>query len=101
MSAHRCGISRPCMHQVRTKKKNAKVYVEYVNLLSDEDGHKPLRELKDGWWTGVVTRLLNSFRYTVTFQNLPDELEFGLSNLRFHRQWLNRKWVQPRKQVVV
>lgn len=116
-----------------SKKKNAKVYVEYVNLLSDEDGHKPLRELvdpdfirprppspspsqtakgfelydvvdafyKDGWWTGVVTRLLDSFRYTVTFQNPPDELEFGLSDLRFHRQWLNGKWVRPRKQVVV
>ncbi|XP_031099549.1 DUF724 domain-containing protein 6 isoform X3 [Ipomoea triloba] len=113
-----------------SKKKNAKVYVEYVNLLSDEDGHKPLRELvdpdfirprppspspsqtakgfelydvvdafyKDGWWTGVVTRLLDSFRYTVTFQNPPDELEFGLSDLRFHRQWLNGKWVRPRKQ---
>ncbi|CAH9112723.1 unnamed protein product [Cuscuta europaea] len=109
----------------KKKKKAEEVYVQYDTLLSD-DGHSLLREFvpleyirprpppqtvegfelndtveasyKDGWWTGVVTKVLPSSRYTVTFDNPPDELEFGLSDLRFHRRWLNGKWTQPKKK---
>ncbi|CAH9132565.1 unnamed protein product [Cuscuta epithymum] len=109
----------------KKKKKAAEIYVQYDTLLAD-DGHSLLKEFvpqeyirprpppqtvegfklndtveacyKDGWWTGVVTKVLPSSRYTVTFDNPPDELEFGLPELRFHRRWLNGKWTQPKKK---
>ncbi|CAH9082573.1 unnamed protein product [Cuscuta epithymum] len=112
----------------KKKKKAAEIYVQYDTLLAD-DGHSLLKEFvpqeyirprpppqtvegfklndtveacyKDGWWTGVVTKVLPSSRYTVTFDNPPDELEFGLSDLRFHRRWLNGKWTQPKKGELV
>ncbi|XP_006349167.1 uncharacterized protein [Solanum tuberosum] len=103
-----------------------KVLVEYRSILADEIGSKPLRELvnvsfvrpvppleivesfelhdvvdasyKDGWWTGVITKVLDDFRYQVTFSNPPDVLEFGVSELRLHKQWVKGNWVLPGKQ---
>ncbi|OIT06704.1 PREDICTED: DUF724 domain-containing protein 10-like [Nicotiana attenuata] len=54
---------------------------------------------KDGWWTATITGVLEDSRYKVTFQNPPEELEFGISDLRFHRDWVQGNWVRPgRKQ---
>lgn len=105
-----------------------KVLVEYRSILADDNGSKPLRELvhvsfvrpvppleivecfglhdvvdasyKDGWWTGVITKVLDDSRYQVTFNNPPDVLEFGVSDLRLHKQWVNGNWVLPGKQVL-
>ncbi|XP_059311780.1 DUF724 domain-containing protein 3-like isoform X3 [Lycium ferocissimum] len=115
------GLSSP------TSKKN-RVLVQYNNIFADENGSEPLRELlsvsfvrpvppletvhsfelydvvdasyKDGWWTGVVTRVLDGFRYQVTFNNPPDELVFGVTELRFHKKWVKGKWVRPGKQDI-
>ncbi|PHT94859.1 hypothetical protein T459_02741 [Capsicum annuum] len=103
-----------------------KVLVEYKSIVANENGSDPLRELvnvsfvrpvppveliegyeledvvdanyKDGWWTGVVTRVLEDNRYQVTFSNPPDVLEFGVSELRLHKQWVKGNWVLPGKQ---
>lgn len=114
----------------RSSRKNPqRLYVEYDSLL-DEDGSKPLREyvdmpfirpspplesnnfqsfelndvvdafFKDGWWTGVITRILYNSRFVVTFQNPLDVIEFGVSDLRVHRDWVDGKWVKPKKQVL-
>lgn len=105
-----------------------KVLVEYRSILADDNGSKPLRELvhvsfvrpvppleivecfglhdvvdasyKDGWWTGVITKVLDDSRYQVTFNNPPDVLEFCVSDLRLHKQWVNGNWVLPGKQVL-
>ncbi|KAL3348284.1 hypothetical protein AABB24_021777 [Solanum stoloniferum] len=105
-----------------------KVLVEYRSILADEIGSKPLRELvnvsfvrpvppleivesfelhdivdasyKDGWWTGVITKVIDDFRYQVTFSNPPDVLEFGVSELRLHKQWVKGNWVLPGKQDI-
>lgn len=103
--------------------------MEYQNLLAHEDGSDRLREYvdvafvrpaplvqeivkgfepddavdafyKDGWWTGVVTRVVaGGERFVVTFSNPPDELEFGLDELRAHWDWVNGTWVRPQRQV--
>ncbi|KAL0389742.1 UNVERIFIED_CONTAM: protein AGENET DOMAIN (AGD)-CONTAINING P1 [Sesamum calycinum] len=113
-----------------SKKKPEKLYVEYNDLLADEDGSERLREYvdisfvrppppfqeivkcfepddvvdafyKDGWWTGVVTRVLEGGqRFVVTFQYPPDELEFRLAELRVHWDWVNGSWVRPGKQNI-
>lgn len=109
------------------KKKNPnydKAYVEYQNLISDEDPSVRLREFvnaafirplppqetrsrpfelgdivdanySDGWWTGVITRLLRGSRFLVAFQNPPHEIEFGLSDLRYHLEWVKGNWLRP------
>ncbi|XP_011079520.1 DUF724 domain-containing protein 3 isoform X1 [Sesamum indicum] len=113
-----------------SKKKSEKLYVEYIDLLADEDGSDRLREYvdisfvrpppplqeivkgfepddvvdafyKDGWWTGVVSRVVEGGqRFVVTFQYPPDELEFGLAELRVHWDWVNGSWVRPGKQNI-
>ncbi|KAG8375967.1 hypothetical protein BUALT_Bualt09G0014200 [Buddleja alternifolia] len=50
---------------------------------------------KDGWWTGVVKKRVNATRFVVTFEDPPDELEFGLSQLRLHLDWVDGTWVLP------
>ncbi|XP_042034449.1 DUF724 domain-containing protein 3-like isoform X2 [Salvia splendens] len=56
---------------------------------------------KDGWWTGVVTGVFaRDQRYVVTFPNPPDELEFGLGELRLHSDWVNGNWLRPQKQNI-
>ncbi|XP_016447153.1 DUF724 domain-containing protein 10-like [Nicotiana tabacum] len=103
------------------------ILVEYKSILADENSSAPLREYvdmslvrpvppkekierfelndpvdashKDGWWTAAITGVLEDSRYKVTFQNPPEELEFGISDLRFHRDWVKGNWVRPgRKQ---
>ncbi|KAL1558376.1 hypothetical protein AAHA92_08852 [Salvia divinorum] len=112
------------------RRRSRKLYVEYHNLLAHEDGSDRLREqidascvrptppqhdpvrgfdtddvvdafYKDGWWTGIVSRVLaDGERYIVTFHNPPDELEFGLGELRLHCDWVNGNWVRPQKQNI-
>lgn len=111
------------------KKQPKKVFVEYHSLLDDDDGSKPLREFvnlkfirpspppetekvsfelndvvdafyRDGWWTGVITRVLDDSKFVVFFQNPPDLIEFGVSELRVHREWISGKWIRPEKQVL-
>lgn len=104
-----------------------KLYVEYRNLLA-QDGSHPLREYVDvssvrpvpplevvkgfepndvvdafykgGWCTGVVTRVVEGGnRLAVTLQKRPDELEFGLAQLRAHLEWVDGSWTRSQKQV--
>ncbi|XP_047968155.1 DUF724 domain-containing protein 3-like isoform X7 [Salvia hispanica] len=112
------------------RKRSRKLYVEYHNLLAHEDGSDRLREhidascvrptppqhdpgkgfdlddvvdafYKDGWWTGIISRVVaEGERYTVTFHNPPDELEFGIGELRLHCDWVNGNWVRPQKQNI-
>ncbi|XP_057782259.1 DUF724 domain-containing protein 3-like [Salvia miltiorrhiza] len=112
------------------RKRSRKLYVEYHNLLAHEDGSDRLREYvepsfvrpapplqevvkgfdpddavdafyKDGWWTGVVNQAVDDGkRYVVTFHSPPDELEFGLGELRPHWDWVNGNWVRPQRQNI-
>lgn len=100
------------------------ILVEYKTLMADESGNKPLRETldviqlrplpprekrdrdfkfseevdayyNDGWWEGVVTGVLPGDRYSVFFRAAREQLEFGRSELRLHREWVYGKWVPP------
>ncbi|XP_062106430.1 DUF724 domain-containing protein 6-like isoform X2 [Humulus lupulus] len=106
-------------------KKRRKVLVEYWSLVT-EDGFQPLREhvdlchlrplppdagaedfevgdvvdadYRDGWWTGVVRKVLGCDKYRVFFENPPDLIEFQKKQMRFHQDWVNGKWVRPLKE---
>ncbi|EOX95351.1 Domain of Uncharacterized protein function 724 6, putative isoform 1 [Theobroma cacao] len=53
---------------------------------------------RDGWWTGVVRRVLEKSKYRVYFDNPPDVIEFESKDLRVHWDWIDGKWVRPEKQ---
>ncbi|XP_010523908.1 PREDICTED: DUF724 domain-containing protein 2-like isoform X1 [Tarenaya hassleriana] len=53
---------------------------------------------RDGWWTGVVRKVLEDGRYIVYFDNPPDVIEFDGTHLRAHFDWINGKWARAAKQ---
>ncbi|XP_023739257.1 DUF724 domain-containing protein 7 isoform X3 [Lactuca sativa] len=53
---------------------------------------------RDGWWTGVITTVVDSSNFVVAFQNPPDQIQFNSSDLRVHRRWDGGRWVQPEIQ---
>ncbi|KAF8394707.1 hypothetical protein HHK36_020924 [Tetracentron sinense] len=101
---------------------NDKFLVEYHSLKTDDET-KPLREeadalhirpsppetpmvdsfsrleevdalYNDGWWVGVIAKVLSNSRYIVYFRNTKEELELGHSELRLHQDWIDGKWVR-------
>ncbi|XP_021812670.1 DUF724 domain-containing protein 7 isoform X5 [Prunus avium] len=110
-------------------KKRNRALVEYKSLVT-EDGSQQLKEYidlallrpvppplgdqnfeegdvvdadyKDGWWTGVVKKVLdNNSKYTVVFEFPPDLIEFERERLRLHQDWDAGKWVRPNKREVL
>ncbi|KAL8236176.1 hypothetical protein R6Q59_017257 [Mikania micrantha] len=107
--------------------RNNLVYVEYRDLLSENDFSGRLREYasvslvrpapvpdynppnfqlndlvdafyRDGWWTGVITNVVDADNFVVSFRNPNDEIQFRSSDLRIYRKWVGDRWVQPQKQ---
>ncbi|KAI7751527.1 hypothetical protein M8C21_013386 [Ambrosia artemisiifolia] len=105
-----------------TPNNNHLVYVQYHNLFKS-DSSSPLREYanvsyvrpapvpdpnppcfqlndvvdafyRDGWWTGVITKVVDSSNFVVSFINPPDDITFRVSELRLHQKWVAGRWVQ-------
>uniref|UniRef100_A0A803M7D9 Agenet domain-containing protein n=1 Tax=Chenopodium quinoa TaxID=63459 RepID=A0A803M7D9_CHEQI len=106
-------------------RKSRKIFVEYHNLMEDDAGSKHLCEFvdailvrpipprephriyslmddvdafhNDGWWEGVVTRILESSNcYSVFFRCSREQIDFCSSDLRLHREWVRGNlWVPP------
>ncbi|TQD69678.1 hypothetical protein C1H46_044790 [Malus baccata] len=47
----------------------------------------------DGWWEGVIRKVLPGRRYKVYFKGTDDELMFQHSDLRPRQDWMDRTWV--------
>lgn len=104
---------------VEPKGKN-KFLVEYMNLRTDDDSEFLREEIdilhirpyppehacdqfnllqevdalyNDGWWVGVISKVLSNSRYVVYFRNSNEELELPHSEIRLHQDWINGKWV--------
>ena len=45
------------------------------------------------WSVGLITRCLEGERYTVTFRHEKKEMDFNLTDLRPHLDWIEGKWV--------
>ncbi|XP_031744892.1 DUF724 domain-containing protein 3 isoform X4 [Cucumis sativus] len=104
--------------------KKKKALVEYKTLVT-EDGSTPLKEHvdalslrplppdtaakdfeecdivdatdKDGWWTGVVCKVLEDGGYSVFFKNPMHVMDFQGNHLRLHQDWVDGKWIVPQK----
>ncbi|EOA40166.1 hypothetical protein CARUB_v10008882mg [Capsella rubella] len=98
-----------------------KCLVEYDKLKA-EDGKEPLREevnvsqirplpleqvmvcpfekndkvnalYNDGWWVGVIRKVLAKSSYLVHFEKTQEILRFHHSQLRLHQDWIDGKWI--------
>ncbi|KAK7278032.1 hypothetical protein RJT34_23054 [Clitoria ternatea] len=104
---------------------NGKFLVEYKNLLADDDSHLLREEVdalhirpypsdiyvadrfrlldevdalyNDGWWVGVISKVLPDSKYIVYFRSSNEELEFEHKQLRLHQDWISGKWIMPSK----
>ncbi|MCD7448608.1 hypothetical protein HAX54_044862 [Datura stramonium] len=47
----------------------------------------------DGWWVGVISKVLKGQRYKVYFKANNEELEFKHADIRLHLDWINGKWI--------
>ncbi|XP_072961609.1 protein AGENET DOMAIN (AGD)-CONTAINING P1-like isoform X1 [Typha angustifolia] len=98
-----------------------KFLVEYQNLRTDDETklltetvwprhirptppNTPVVEFKlleevdvfynDGWWVGIVSKVLRGPRYIVYFRTWNEEMEFGQEELRLHYDWICGRWIQ-------
>ncbi|CAJ2662554.1 unnamed protein product [Trifolium pratense] len=100
--------------------------VEYRDLVTNDDGTRPLKEeidakfirpsppyvpnfgsfkklqevdawYNDAWWEGVVVELVNTTECSVRFMN-NEVLKIECSKLRPHQDWINGKWIMSSKE---
>ncbi|XP_008376873.1 protein AGENET DOMAIN (AGD)-CONTAINING P1-like isoform X2 [Malus domestica] len=64
------------------------VAAESFSLTEDVDAF-----YNDGWWEGVIRKVLPGRRYKVYFKGTDDELMFQHSDLRPRQDWMDRTWV--------
>ncbi|KAG0516788.1 hypothetical protein BDA96_09G033500 [Sorghum bicolor] len=62
------------------------------------DGFKLLDEVdafcNDGWWVGVVSKVLGEKRCMVYFRPWKEENEFEHAQLRLHCDWMGGRWMR-------
>nr|XP_009779747.1 PREDICTED: uncharacterized protein LOC104228898 [Nicotiana sylvestris] len=72
------------------------------------DRFKMLEEVdawyNDGWWVGIICKILDGLKYMVYFWTTNEELVFDHFTLRPHQEWIDGKWViafrkKPKVQV--
>lgn len=66
------------------------ITVNHFKLLEEVDAFH-----NDGWWVGVISKLLSKSRYIVYFRSSQEEIEFEHSELRVHQDCIDGKWVMP------
>ncbi|KAM5563706.1 protein AGENET DOMAIN (AGD)-CONTAINING P1-like [Rosa sericea] len=48
---------------------------------------------RDGWWVGKISGREGSDKYYVFFETTGEEIAYPISQLRFHLDWRNGKWI--------
>ncbi|XVF05927.1 hypothetical protein REPUB_Repub06bG0004000 [Reevesia pubescens] len=61
------------------------------------DRFKKLEEVdalyNDGWWVGVISKVLSDSKYEVYFKTTDEQMKFDHSDLRLHQDWIDGKWI--------
>ncbi|WCJ43077.1 agenet domain-containing protein [Euphorbia peplus] len=66
------------------------IVVDRFKLLDEVDAL-----YNDGWWVGVISKLLIDCRYIVYFRESKEEITFRHSDLRPHQDWIAGQWTMP------
>ncbi|KAI3687287.1 hypothetical protein L1987_80981 [Smallanthus sonchifolius] len=62
--------------------------IEHFRLFEEVDAL-----YNDGWWVGVVSKVLSRQRYEVFFRGTNEEIVFKQADLRRHLERINGKWL--------
>lgn len=65
------------------------VMIDSFNLNEEVDAF-----CNDGWWEGVISKVVKGSRYKVYFKGTNDEAEFQHSDLRPRQDWIDGTWVR-------
>ncbi|KAL0457527.1 UNVERIFIED_CONTAM: protein AGENET DOMAIN (AGD)-CONTAINING P1 [Sesamum latifolium] len=71
---------RPCPPKI--------VRVDRFKMLEEVDAW-----YNDGWWVGLVSKVLDGLKYAVYFWTTNEELILEHFNLRPHQEWIGGKWI--------
>ncbi|KAL9251096.1 AGENET DOMAIN (AGD)-CONTAINING P1-like protein [Drosera capensis] len=70
----------------------------YPPEISKSDRFKLYEEVdalyNDGWWVGVISKVMSGSKYLVYFKGTNEEMQFKHSDLRLHQEWIGGKWVR-------
>lgn len=64
------------------------VVLHRFNVLDEVDAF-----YNDGWWVGIIAKVLGNSKYVVYFRGSEEELEFKHSDLRIHQEWIDGRWI--------
>lgn len=53
----------------------------------------------DGWWVGMISKVLKGKKYKVYFKANNEELELKHADIRLHLDWINGKWVRASRAL--
>lgn len=53
----------------------------------------------DGWWVGVISKVLGRSKYKVYFKSTDEEMDFKHDDLRPHQDWINGRWAMASKAL--
>uniref|UniRef100_A0A0D9WCE5 Agenet domain-containing protein n=1 Tax=Leersia perrieri TaxID=77586 RepID=A0A0D9WCE5_9ORYZ len=48
----------------------------------------------DGWWVGVISKVINDQTYMVYFRGSMEEMEFQHEQIRHHCDWVGGRWMR-------
>ncbi|KAL0305257.1 UNVERIFIED_CONTAM: protein AGENET DOMAIN (AGD)-CONTAINING P1 [Sesamum angustifolium] len=71
---------RPCPPKI--------VRVDRFKMLEEVDAW-----YNDGWWVGLVSKVLDGLKYAIYFWTTNEELILEHFNLRPHQEWIGGKWI--------
>lgn len=66
------------------------IVVDRFKLLDEVDA-----SYNDGWWVGVIAKVLADSKYIVYFRDSEEEMMFRHSELRLHQDWIGGEWILP------
>ncbi|XP_019174196.1 PREDICTED: uncharacterized protein LOC109169756 isoform X2 [Ipomoea nil] len=46
----------------------------------------------EGWWEGLISKVLDGLNYVVYFWTTNEEIEFAHHGIRPHQEWIDKKW---------
>ncbi|KAK1379084.1 hypothetical protein POM88_025828 [Heracleum sosnowskyi] len=92
-----------------TKKLSERVNVSLVRPLAPTGDVNDVVEMnhvvdvfhKDGWWVGVVKKIVASDEFLVAFDDPPDSMVVKRADIRLHFDWVNGDWVKPDKKIKI
>ncbi|KAF5727636.1 hypothetical protein HS088_TW22G01332 [Tripterygium wilfordii] len=95
--------SRLWVHNLTQSKNHQEVPAKTLRPVPPDDGDCLFDvgaevdvKIEEGWFRGVITRVLEKKSYMVRLNSCDQQSGFSRSDIRLHRDWIDGTWVIPR-----